>query len=539
MSQNHHTPRSDCAAFAPLLPLAGHDLLSEEEDARLRSHLATCAHCRAELSIYNRVEEALRQAFAPRPALIPLFSREELMQTLDDHPDNLVPAAPAPVPIAPERKARRFLGGLSALAATLVIAVLAVSIFATHRGGINATPAPARGSQRYLSSISMVSPTEGWAAGYEIAPPPKDASGPTALLMHYTRGAWSTIHTTFKGMLNSISMVSATDGWAVGIGMAADDAGMGALILHYDGHTWQQLTSPVQRGVANEMLYSVQMLSATDGWLAGNDPYAGGGDYLDDGPVIGHYDGQDWSGQPPPASLNVGPKGNILNMRSLSMLSATEGWAVGTLTRIGQPDDPASLTTPPAAVILHYTGGQWEVQSRISGAVLLNVSMTSSTDGWAVGYTITSISSNAGGTPGVTDNTAPLLLHYTGGAWVKVASPLTTSGSSIDMLLQVNMRSASDGWLISGVDRKTGIPALFHYNGSRWSAARIPTFTDTKELLLNGITMTSAAEGWAVGARFSNADRGVPNAADLSGYTPTVTPVILHYLNGAWSVYQS
>ena len=42
MSQNHRQSRPDCAAFAPLLPLASHDLLNEEQATALRAHLATC-----------------------------------------------------------------------------------------------------------------------------------------------------------------------------------------------------------------------------------------------------------------------------------------------------------------------------------------------------------------------------------------------------------------------------------------------------------------------------------------------------------------
>ena len=53
--------------------------------------------------------------------------------------------------------------------------------------------------------------------------------------------------------LNSVSMISSTDGWAVG-----DDG----VILHWDGSTWTQQSSPTIAEL-NELL----MLSSTDGWI--------------------------------------------------------------------------------------------------------------------------------------------------------------------------------------------------------------------------------------------------------------------------------
>ena len=74
MSQNHRLPSpdcADCAAFAPLLPLASHDLLSEEQATTLHAHLATCTSCRAELATYDQAEAALRDAFRRRQGTMP------------------------------------------------------------------------------------------------------------------------------------------------------------------------------------------------------------------------------------------------------------------------------------------------------------------------------------------------------------------------------------------------------------------------------------------------------------------------------------
>ena len=55
--------------------------------------------------------------------------------------------------------------------------------------------------------------------------------------------------------LYSVFMVSATDGWAVGY--------YGA-IIHWDGSSWSNVTSPTTRA-----LRSVFMVSASDGWAVG------------------------------------------------------------------------------------------------------------------------------------------------------------------------------------------------------------------------------------------------------------------------------
>ncbi|HEY7358776.1 MAG TPA: zf-HC2 domain-containing protein, partial [Ktedonobacterales bacterium] len=346
MNQNHHIPTSNCAAFAPLLPLAAHHLLSETADARLRAHLAGCARCRSALTDYDVIEEALRRSFAPRLGASPPFTREELMQTLDHHTDDSIeqpaPSAPPIAPAAPPRRLRRrYLAGLPAVAALLAAVFIIVTLFAAHGGHApgsaktttNASLTVIRGSDTELHDISMVSPTEGWAVGF--ATPADKPNAPTAVLMHYARGVWTRVQTAIHERVSSVSMVSATDGWAVG-----EDG----LVLHFDGKTWKQtasIASPLER---------VQMVSATDGWAIGTG--------------IWHYNGHNWTAQPLPASLNlgIGPQQNNLYLLGLSMLSASDGWAVGYLT---YPSTEIYPTIPPGGVILHYTGGHWIVDTII------------------------------------------------------------------------------------------------------------------------------------------------------------------------------
>jgi hypothetical protein len=215
----------------------------------------------------------------------------------------------------------------------------------------------------WLVSISMASATEGWAVGY--------SSGGEGTMLHYSGGSWSTVTspTSPAADLTSVFMVSASDGWAVGA-----VGGLG-VILHYSGGSWSTVTSPT-----SNCLYSVFMVSASDGWAVGT------------GGTIIHYSGGSWS-------TVTSPTGVYLN--SVFMLSASEGWAVGGL-----------------GVILHYSGGSWStVTSPVTGD-LQSVFMVSPSDGWIV----------------------PGILHYDGGSW----SIFESQGS----LSSVDMVSATDGWAV-------------------------------------------------------------------------------------------
>lgn len=65
--------------------------------------------------------------------------------------------------------------------------------------------------------------------------------------------AWSS-PTTYP--LNSVFMISGTDGWAVGYP---------GTIIHWNGTGWSNVTSPTRRG-----LYSVFMVGSNDGWAVGD-----------------------------------------------------------------------------------------------------------------------------------------------------------------------------------------------------------------------------------------------------------------------------
>jgi len=242
---------------------------------------------------------------------------------------------------------------------------------------------------------------------------------PTATQSAAGAGVWTTVSSPTTESLFSVDMVSATDGWAVG------GFGGSNIIMHWDGYGWTEISSPAASGA----LESVDMVSATDGWAVG-------------GGAILHWNGSSWTEVSSPTANWLG---------SVDMVSATDGWAVG---RNG--------------TILHWNGGTWTVVSSPTTNRLFAVDIVTATDGWIVGE----------------DGT---ISHWNGSAWAAASSP------AANVLWSVDMVSATDGWAVggNGYGRDS---TILRWNGSTWTRVSSPT---VNELL--SVDMVSATDGWAVG----------------------------------------
>lgn len=235
-------------------------------------------------------------------------------------------------------------------------------------------PLGGAGDNATFMDIFMVSPSDGWVAGY-------------GGLWHYSGSQWTNASSLIEysqpssrrdggPYLESVYMTSATDGWAVGDGV----------IFHYDGSHWVQIANPITGMLESspEMadFLSVRMVSPTDGWIVGTEGKQG---------VILHYTGSKWV-----IAYSV-PSSGITQLKSLAMVSATEGWAGGT-EEIETPVGDNTINDTINPVMLHYADGQW---TRVTspGDDVQSIAMGSSDDGWAVVY--------------------DELLHYRHGAWTE------------------------------------------------------------------------------------------------------------------------
>jgi hypothetical protein len=111
-----------------------------------------------------------------------------------------------------------------------------------------------------LNGLDMLAPDEGWAVGDSIDQP---------MILHRTGGQWTPVLLPMVGMpasLTSVVALSPTDAWAVGKQTRAGrDA---ALVLHWNGSAWAEVTVP-DPGPVSESLNDVAAASPTDIWTAG------------------------------------------------------------------------------------------------------------------------------------------------------------------------------------------------------------------------------------------------------------------------------
>ncbi len=457
----------------------------------------------------------------------------------------LPPEPPAPPPIAREHGRngpRRFISWTASVAAVLAIALLAQALFASHGrhtlplGKATATPV-GHPPATELASVTMVSPTEGWAVGNRSV----GGNGGAAVIYHYTGGLWAPVSLPWQVSLLSVSAVSPSDVWAVGRPSGSNPGEDPVMILHYDGSSWTPANTPPTTG----SLESVDMVSANEGWVVGfgwEEGVGNGDTYAPNKSAILHYQGGMWTLLPVPPIPGFAASYDV-DLHSVSMLSAHEGWAVGEAQPVTQSGGSA-----PTGVILHYAGGQWTVQSVFASKVLRSVSMVTPTEGWAVGETDTLFHNPYAppNTPSsLVESAAPLLLRYTGGMWREVAIPVSNPVYQVGSLGHIVMVSAAEGWAMGDSpgtydaqpDSADNTIILLHYSGGRWTQVRQPAILHRRLAYVASIAMVSAIEGWAVGAAYWPPEDGLPLGG--GGYEPKVTPLILHFLNGTWSVYTS
>jgi hypothetical protein len=244
----------------------------------------------------------------------------------------------------------------------------------TNWTNVSTTLAP--GGITQLNSVSPLSYADGWAVGNRTA-----ASTAGWNLLRWIGSSWTRFSTvnpnTTAQNLNAVSMLSATDGWAVGNRIAA--ATNGWTFLRWNSptaNTWNRITVTTV-GTNAQNLNSVSMLSATDGWAVGN--------VLAAGPANQRWTFLRWN-SPTANTWNrytVTTAGaNAQNLNSVSMLSATDGWAVGNRIAAATNGWTFLRWNSPTA----NTWNRITVTTVGTNAQNLNsVSMLSATDGWAVG----------------------------------------------------------------------------------------------------------------------------------------------------------
>jgi photosystem II stability/assembly factor-like uncharacterized protein len=319
-----------------------------------------------------------------------------------------------------------------------------------HWNGFMWTRGVAIGTSNGLNSVYMLSTGDVWAVGGGNSTTATCSTAPCPAILHFTGGSWNTV-TPPSGsyVLNSVFMISSSEGWAVGCSGTPDQCndtaeasphptGGSGIILHYTVTggvgTWAIFPSP-----STPPLNSVFMVSPNEGWAVGDGTSSASATVLHYTVTggLGTWNAIDTSAQLPPGS----------NLNSVFMLSATSGSAVGGITPPACPAwttqgecDSAFFAAGP--IIIYWDGTKWSrvVTPELPGGgkpVLLSTYFTGPSDGWAVG------------TPGVL---VPTILHWDGVRWMPVTlSPalLGVAPPTIPPTLKsVYMTDPSNGWIV-------------------------------------------------------------------------------------------
>jgi len=335
--------------------------------------------------------------------------------------------------------------------------------------------------------------TTNWRSVYTLASNDEwmvgDAVSGVASIAHWNGVAWSAFappNVPVGVSLFSVYMLSSSDGWAVGEGGA---------IIRWNGSSWNSVASPV--ATPNDLL-GVWLASSADGWAVGKAS----------APTLGQilkWNGANWN------FYQTSPVAAQLN--AIHGSASTNVFAVGNSPGGGAPPaivrwtgGPAWVNISPAGVavnlnlygvfavspslafavgdtgtMLRWDGTLWSSIPSGTANTLRSVWMVSGTDGWAVGD-------------------AGTIVRWNGAAWAAETSPTPNNLNAVQALTSTDVWAVGDGGTI------------IHRDGIGWTL--VPSGTAEK---LDALYMLSATEGWAVGG------------------TPSVSSVMLFWNGSTWA----
>ena len=198
-----------------------------------------------------------------------------------------------------------------------------------------------------------------------------------------------------------------------------------------------------------------------------------------------HYDGTSWSVRP---TTMPNGSGNSY-FEGVDAASSTDVWAVGYSVA---SSDQTGLT-----MAQHWNGKKWRLvptpnPEGSSVSILSSVTEVAPDDVWAVGY------QQVNGT----DST--LVEHFDGSTWSIVASS-TPSGGFNSALTGVTAISARNVVAVGNYFDNSGAELVMaeRWNGTKWKLVDAPSAPGSPDSEVHGVSSTSADNAWAVGFNWS------------------------------------
>jgi hypothetical protein len=299
----------------------------------------------------------------------------------------------------------------------------------------------------------------------------------------------------FNALLASVSAISASDAWAVGIdnspcahapstgaamtaAAACDDH---TLAEHWDGSSWTAVPTPNRPGGGNDF-NAVAAIAPDDVWAVGSSDNANHGTTRT---LAEHWDGSAWTIVRTKNDSTAFGAANVFT--SVVAIGPTKVWAGG----YAIIDGGGGIEM----LFERWNGTRWhKVPSPTppgSFQFVTGMSVVSGRDIWAVGY-------DAGGSA-----SRNVSAHWDGTAWTLVPTPNIAGGTPADNKLEAVAAVAADdvwavGWEnnIDGLNKQQTI--AMRWDGSVWTVVPTPN-PNTSGGELFGATAISSTDVWAIG----------------------------------------
>lgn len=350
---------------------------------------------------------------------------------------------------------RRQLIGVAIVAALLVVGV---DVLVVHHFGANA--ATKSYPDNYLSAVACPSAAQCWAVGQTASAPGGNtlSENRDPLLTHETAGHWHTVAVATPGTRNALEAIACpgvTDCWAVG----GDAAGGTAVIEHWTGGAWRVAPSPA---VPGSQLDAVSCASPQACWAAGGTQTHSGAT----GDLLEQWNGTRWAtaatvaGGLQPQQFSCPAAGYCLALGVRDGVAAAAAYSGGRWAAVTPPPAPAGRaagTVPslfgcasPAMCLAAFPGSNL-VTDVWNGRAWAPV--TSSKLTYPVGLTC------AGGRGcwllGMTRKYRPLALRWQGNGWASVTVPTAHHRGYLSALA-----CGSGCWAVGGEGgtRRNGVP---------------------------------------------------------------------------------
>lgn len=163
----------------------------------------------------------------------------------------------------------------------------------------------------------------------------------------------------------------------------------------------------------------------------------------------------------------------------ITAISARDAWAVGYL-KIGRTRYSNETDEP---LIEHWNGVSWRrvaAPTEPGGLQLSSIAGTSSDSLWAVGYGITN---------------KPVIMHWNGHTW---RLQRFAAANRVGILNAVAVTSPTDAWAVGQTGGRVPGAFILHWNGHAWIKEQPPAATGDRFLM--SVTAISASNAWAVGS---------------------------------------